>query len=1123
MADSKKQVQEMVKLFEKMTKNSDSSKKSIRELGDAIADVSEAMKEINKELNKNTSHFKEFSKLTDTYGKLDKQLSGLSRELDNLGVVASDGFFNLEKGVDDAKKSLLALGQETEKLTKNQLGFAKIPQSISKIKKSFESAFKGGNKNLGAFKKEMESLNFKKLSDNFKDDNEQAFKEVAKSLLEDFDFDNLLDFGDLDEESKKIVENLKRIKETGGDSVQDVIDGINDLEASQEVFNKTIGTAQSKLKSLSDSAEEDFKRMQNALMKFQQRFDISKVVQNNMLDIQSTISDMISGVNQKANDLRVLPSDLGAEFKGAQVLSEQLASGLGRIQELTQKLADQDLGADEKENIIKLQEIELKNIWAIDEAIKEKLENTNMYLDAIEKTSVMNWGVDKLNKVKSNIFQVSVVFQKMAKDGDSAFSKTFDSLSKKFKGLGEYMTKFKFAAGMIAGAYTLIKATAGIEQQAGKTFRSVTEAGIGVGEGAETIGATIKDAAHETLNLGGLIKSATPFMKDGFALSQEEILGVVGGLNQAGLSASKLKEQMGPVMGSFSETKSEMIAAASMVKVFSSSLGMADSEITSLMGNMTNEFNSTMGSMQEGLTAITNAQQKSGMSGVKFMGILSTTTAGLAIYEDQITSTAEAISKLAQNTSMSGKSIENFARSALEASQDTSGMMTTLSLMGQGGMDALKVTLEEDLAKLKEKEKATTDPKLKEQIQGQIYWTEQSVKALQESNIPDLAANMKKLDPEASMKATAIAMMKTLESSGGGGLEREALMNAIGQNKAFESLRGLSPEAQMKALKEIAEGKDKGGDKSTKDLKDAAMEKDKLTGDALNKAMLAAQEKASLYLFNIQGVLVAISAMMAAQGGYDAAKNMLKDFWSKGKDFFGKKGGGGGGPTGPGKFGNSTFTKYGGAGGGKLSPSWRGPVGGGGAGGGTAGAAGGSGPNFLSKLGEKFKGGGALANLGKGLKGLGAFKGLAKFAVGANPIGKALTMGTSLVSGFMNAGDIAGKDESQLTFGDKAQAGISSALSDLTFGLVDSQSIFKGIDAINPFANTPNAPGSVNIPGAVANKATGVGSTSTEAGGPKNPGAGGMVVNIHVNGNDENRLRKVIMSTIKDYEDMKKG
>jgi len=87
---------------------------------------------------------------------------------------------------------------------------------------------------------------------------------------------------------------------------------------------------------------------------------------------------------------------------------------------------------------------------------------------------------------------------------------------------------------------------------------------------------------------------------------------------------------------------------------------------------------------------------------------------------------------------------------------------------------------------------------------------------------------------------------------------------------------------------------------------------------------------------------------------------------------------------------------------------------------------------------------GLLKGAGGLLKGAGA---VAKFA---GPIGAAVTAAMSIYDfykGFTDPKVIAGlKDSEKATLGVKVQAGLSSALSGLTFGLVDPDTIYKGIE-----------------------------------------------------------------------------
>ena len=136
--------------------------------------------------------------------------------------------------------------------------------------------------------------------------------------------------------------------------------------------------------------------------------------------------------------------------------------------------------------------------------------------------------------------------------------------------------------------------------------------------------------------------------------------------------------------------------------------------------------------------------------------------------------------------------------------------------------------------------------------------------------------------------------------------------------------------------------------------------------------------------------------------------------------------------------------------------------------------------------GKIFKGGakafGKIGKIGKGLakpltgllKGGGgkaaakvATKGLAKIGLKAGlragagalkaipGLGLAVTAGMAAfdaVDGWRNAASITGKKEKDLTWKDKTAAAGASVLSGLTFGLVSSQTMYKGINAVGNFA-----------------------------------------------------------------------
>ena len=95
-------------------------------------------------------------------------------------------------------------------------------------------------------------------------------------------------------------------------------------------------------------------------------------------------------------------------------------------------------------------------------------------------------------------------------------------------------------------------------------------------------------------------------------------------------------------------------------------------------------------------------------------------------------------------------------------------------------------------------------------------------------------------------------------------------------------------------------------------------------------------------------------------------------------------------------------------------------------------------------------------------KGAAKIAGKAALRVGAGAlkaipgIGAIATVGMAAfdaIDGWKNAASITGKAEKDLTTADKAKAAGASALSGLTFGLVSSQTMYKGINAVTNFGN----------------------------------------------------------------------
>ena len=79
--------------------------------------------------------------------------------------------------------------------------------------------------------------------------------------------------------------------------------------------------------------------------------------------------------------------------------------------------------------------------------------------------------------------------------------------------------------------------------------------------------------------------------------------------------------------------------------------------------------------------------------------------------------------------------------------------------------------------------------------------------------------------------------------------------------------------------------------------------------------------------------------------------------------------------------------------------------------------------------------------------------GALKAIPGINAIATVGMAAFDAVDGWKNAASITGKAEKDLTIADKAKAAGASALSGLTFGLVSSQTMYKGINAVINFRN----------------------------------------------------------------------
>lgn len=113
------------------------------------------------------------------------------------------------------------------------------------------------------------------------------------------------------------------------------------------------------------------------------------------------------------------------------------------------------------------------------------------------------------------------------------------------------------------------------------------------------------------------------------------------------------------------------------------------------------------------------------------------------------------------------------------------------------------------------------------------------------------------------------------------------------------------------------------------------------------------------------------------------------------------------------------------------------------------------GGKLLSKGGGKVaaKAAGKIAAKVAGKASLRAGAGALKAIPGIGLLATAGMAAFDAVDGWKNAASITGKDEKDLTTGDRAKAAGASVLSGLTFGLVSSKTMYKGINAVTSGAS----------------------------------------------------------------------
>jgi len=877
------------------------------------------------------SDLKALSKEADIFNKKIKESKNV---LNKLGIASSASFKGLITDIDETKKTITDL-------QKTKFTFDKKIENIKTAMKETAAAIALGGtatkdlqKQFDKLQESTDKLQKEELGAGLKDDFDALVNSLAKlpkdqiavfskmfdpsiqtdakallTAIEDIGKVKGLDTNitaqlDNIERKAKLMESVESIGSTlfgakeGKEQEEALQKNIAALEAAQKMSNENLdrGIEKANTKLINQG-----KILEETTTKFEAIVPSQKVLESTLEGATETIKSWKDGVGQLM--ARGIPID--KSFLNIEGLRKQLASLTALQLTLASELiaiANKEGTTEEgrKQEVIKLQE---KYNKELEKTIKDINDMQNLGDKAIataETTasemagSAQKWS-DKLLKAKS-------VLGTLGKDLPM-LKGLFDKLGAVAGGAAKAVGKIAIPLAVFSELGALIKKIAEVQAKVAGMYQELYDTGVFIGTSAETVGKKMTTSLADATNLIGLTKAATGFGSE-MALSRDEIVGMVKALDQGGMAARTLESQMKNISTTSAAASNSLLGAANIVKTFSMNLGVSDATMGELMGNMAFEFNTTMGGMKDVFTDITNAAQQSGMSTNKFLGIVQTTTAGVALFEDQIKSTAKTISALGRNTSLSGNQIEDLAKNAQGLSQDMMQSVTAFAMIGKGKMkemaapaaDRLK-TIKEAGTKIQEKidvilakgKPSTADKEqlaeLKKSLASNQYSATMQgkmVDALNSGSATQAGALVEFADTGTKLELLANLAKKGYDMSAGDALVFRTIATKLGVSSKQQGLLlasgGKITDEIKKSVEESSKGADDGA-KTFEDFQKQAIEAQKQTGAAQVKLLQGISDRLNQILGGwgalLQGVLSIVGTLYGIMKIAPLAKSAL--------------------------------------------------------------------------------------------------------------------------------------------------------------------------------------------------------------------------------------------------------
>ncbi|MDB4330358.1 hypothetical protein N9948_01410 [bacterium] len=873
------------KVFKKTTKE---NRKFLKELTDDFGDFQDELKNMPK-------LYKVVDKLSKKFGEIDDEVNDLASDLKQMGISSSVRLKKVTQEADKAANAFSLMSKKTAEIGKMQSKLNILPKKLKDIQVGLKKGFSKDNikdflDNMSDFESHLDPQTLEKFKGTIQKafdtgDIEKANKAIhllssasMNNLLKDFKSMKESDaFKHLDGNTKQFVERLANMD--GG--VKNIADLEEHLKEINDYHPEIAAGFEKFFENSTKEAAELTKQIGGTKVIMEELTDIfrdASFLELNFGNLKAEAFGLIKEIQQRSGDAGLFPDDTVENVKKVEALQKSMNKEtklLHSINNEIDKLGEDDVAR--KEKLLSLQTQIAGRLSHQSNSMKEVAAYSRAYLDAAEEVDRGQFGVAQTADLMKNIFKASHRMDQMADGVANRFpglSKHVKGLSKNFKNLGETVGKMKLGIGLLGSAASLAKHIMAVDERASKMYTQVQDSGLMVGTSLDNMTGAMEDFNSEANNIAGLTK-AVAGMEGSFALSRDEIMGITTGLNNAGLASRHLAEQMKAIPEEIKGTSNALAGASKLVRTFSTNMAVADSVVTGMMGEMAHSFDSTMGTMTSTFTDITGAMQKSGMTANKFLGILGTSTAGLSLYEEQVSDTAAAIANMATQSSLSGREIELASKGAAEFAQNSQDVAKAFGLIGVAKMGKLAGSLAPKQKELQAKVSGGTATK---EEKDRLMLINKMATALKEGNVADAGVLLKTMpaDLALAVKGQMGQMIKsvTLDKGGKGAYlaYEEAMKNVGFSGEEFNRILTTNGEI-LDVMARAADG-DKKAQGDLKNLMNKASKVEDKAGNATNELLQAIKDEATAFQKNNLGWLKALAALQAAAGAGDIIKNM---------------------------------------------------------------------------------------------------------------------------------------------------------------------------------------------------------------------------------------------------------